>query len=223
MEREEAGIAALVARTVEAAGDLVGRDGERRLDAGAAGGVENVEPQAVVAQDRRIADPALERRRVAMKVEQTAFLAVVGEAGLGDELLQRRLGIDAESELAGGVAARRLGRAIGEKAQAPGPHARIETELQPQRLIIAKERAPEDLRRPRRSPGKRVTGRDEPGIGKARLGGWRRLAVDHRDAVAFLGEVIGARHADHPGPHDHRVRSAGRHRTSLSADLRSPR
>ena len=152
-----------------------------------------------------LAMPRSKRSLVAIDVEQALAHAVVFDAGLGDELLQRLLRIDAELELPQRVAARALGGAVAQELQAPGPQARIGAELQAQRLVVLEQRLQQDLRRARRGPGQRVAGRDEPGIGVARLIRRDRLPVDDDDLVAFPGELPGGRHPDDAAAEDHRA------------------
>jgi hypothetical protein len=115
----------------------VGR--ERRLHLGHPSPLENLHVEAVLAQNARVCDALLERRIGPIEVEIAAVQTVVLDIGIGHHLVQRFDGIHAKPELANGIDARALRRALEQKQPYPRPQARIGAELQTQRLIVVKE------------------------------------------------------------------------------------
>jgi hypothetical protein len=61
-----------------------------------------------------------------VQIEHAAALAVVGDPGPGDHVLERRLGIAAEPVLDARVAARPLVRALGQELQRPAPERGVD-------------------------------------------------------------------------------------------------
>src|SRR3546814_6692489 len=68
---------------------------------------------------------------------------------------------------------------------------RVRPQPQAQRHVVAEQRLPEDLRRPWRSPGVGVAGRDHAGVGEAGLHRRLVLPVDDDDLMSVAGQFVG--------------------------------
>ena len=144
----------------------------------------------------------LERGRVAIQVQQALAEPVVGDAGVLDDRVQSLLRVAAEPQLVERVDACALGGALAQELERPTIEIGVEAGREAQRLVAAKERRDKDLRRPRRGPGVRVTGRDQAGVAEARLVGGAVMPLDDGYLMAVLVELIRSGQPDHAGTDD---------------------
>ncbi len=115
--------------------DLAARRFERGIDLDHAREIQHVEFLAAVLQDLHMLDAGVERGLVAIEIEDAAGVAVVLDAGLRHGLLEDRLGVLAELELAERVGLGALGRAVAQEFEAPRPHLRVRPEAEAQCLV----------------------------------------------------------------------------------------
>src|SRR5262249_17996954 len=88
------------------------------------------------------------------------------------------------------VVPRAFGRAFAQKTQAPEPLPRIGAQPEQQRGILLAQPLQDLQRRARVRPWLGVADGDLPAVREPRLRGGRGLAVDDRDLVAQLAQVV---------------------------------
>ncbi len=198
---------------VDAAGEPVLDRCERRLDLDAAPWRRDLEGDAGLGEEVRRAERAGEGPGLAVKVERALPAGLVGEARLLAQRRERLAAVQRQPQLAPRVGAIARGRAVAQEARRPGPEPRVPLEAQAHPGVGAVERLEEAQRCVRRRPREAVAGRDDPGVGEARLLCRAGPALDDHDVVAVLGEVVSGGHPDHACPEDH---DPHRHGVSLS-------
>ena len=194
--REPLAVAARIVGAEDGAGDVVAEVREDGLALDHAGGVEQLQVLAVVAQQRRLLEARLELGLVGVEVEHACGLGgVVDALGLGDRLDQA-VAVPAQPVLDERVALRTVGSALAQEPDAPADQRRIEPRLDADRRLLTRQRAEHQPRRGGRGPGVGVARRDQPGVAGARILADLALAVDDDHLVPIPGEVVGARDAD---------------------------
>ena len=146
----------------------------------------------------------VERVLRAVDLDHAPGGAIVGDAGLGADLLQRLQRMERQDQVGAGIGAELLGRAIAGEFEAPAPHLRDRAVAQQQRRILAAEPLDDLHRHAGLRPRLDLAGMDDAAIAPAGLHAGRRLALDHHDVVAGLGEVPGGGGADGAGAQDDR-------------------
>src|SRR5574340_722953 len=135
-------------------------------------------------------------------MEDAASQAVILDAGVLAQAAQTVAAVQRQAGDGVGVAARAPRQAFEEEAQAPRPLPPVGVRPEQQRRILAAQPFEQLQRRARIGPRLGVADRDLAAVGEAGLQAGARLAVEHRDGVAFLAQIPGAEGAREPGTED---------------------
>ncbi|MNC43717.1 hypothetical protein D3C75_925920 [compost metagenome] len=92
--------------------------------------------------------------------------------------------------------------AVAQQGQQPAHGGDVRMRVQDQRGVAHEQPLDRLGRDARRGPGRGIAGRNLAGVGEAGLQRRAALAVDHRDLVAGLGQIVGRRHANDAGAQD---------------------
>ena len=200
---------------VETAGQRGAGFGQRRLTRHAARGVQPLEQQPMPGEELAAASRGVERIARTVDLEHAIGRAIVGDADLGPDLLQRAQRMQRQGEVGQRVGAEPLRRAVASERQPPPPHVRHGAVAEQQRRILLAQPAQDLARHARLGPRLDLAGVDHPAIAPAGLEPRRRLALDHLDAVTRLQKVPGAGRADRTRAEDHG--NSGRHQSASRA------
>ena len=176
---------------------------KRRLCTDAALAIQQLEPDAILAQHRDILADGIELRLLSEQLQRALTAMIVGNAGLGAQLPQTVAAVFGDrhhSRFVDGVAIR---RAVAQRLQHPSPHQRIELRMHHQRTMFVEHPLNGLERHAGPGPGRGIAGRNLAGIGKT--GFERNARPDDRRSTPrqpALARLIRGGHADHPGAHD---------------------
>ena len=202
-------VAALLGREVDAAGKRLDARPERRHEVQAPLAVERAELEAERPLALRERDRLIQALLVRIDLERAAFDAVVRDAGIRADLLQRVQAVERQAQHVPGVVPGGPGPRAAQELEPPAPHPRDLAGMDQDRRVGLRERPQRLERHPRRRPRHRLADRDEAAVRMAALARDPRLAVDQHHLVAVLKQVVGGGDADHAGAeHDHLHRSA---------------
>src|SRR6478736_8827786 len=192
-------IARLVARRVDAAGDRDLGLPQRGLEREALGRRLHLPFDAERARGFRVAREHLEIVAVGGEMQDAAAQVVIAQPGLLAHLAQAVAAVLREPGERAAVALEAAREAFEDEAQAPHPLRPVRARPEKQRRVLAPEPA-QDLGQHRGlRPRLGVAGRDLAAVRERGFHRGARLALDHADLVARLGEVPGAGHADYAG------------------------
>ncbi len=139
----------------------------------------------------------------AKELQHAAGTVVEGDAGLAAQFGEAALAV-VRDPLHARFVARKVRRvAVAQEVRQPAPLLEVEPRPQRQGRVLREQPAHHLERHARCGPRSREARTDAARIGEARLEPGPALALDDRDLVAGLGEIIGAGRADHAGAQHH--------------------
>ena len=165
--RELARIAGLVDRRIDAAGNFFLRAGKPRLELDQPVAADDLDRQSLLGEIAVVVGAGVKTLLRAEEIEDALGALVVVDAGFGSDRVDALAGIERQPQLDLGVGTQPRGRALAKEAQGPQVEIGIEAQLHLDAEIGRVERAQEGLQRRGRGPGRRVAGRNQPGIGVA--------------------------------------------------------
>ncbi|MNX75849.1 hypothetical protein D3C86_1073380 [compost metagenome] len=195
-------VAGLVLGQAQAPDEQVARGRQTRLGADAAVLIQHLERHAAFAQDLGVLVDAVQLLLRAEQLQGALGAVVVLQAQLGVQRGLHLLAIVGQTHHPR-LVQRIAGRgAVPQQGQQPAHGGDIDLRLQNQRGVAHEQPLDRLGRDAGRGPGRGIAGRNLARIGEAGLQRRAALAVDHRDLVAGLGQIVGRRHPDDAGAQD---------------------
>ena len=198
-------VAGLVPRQAQTARDLATRGGKARLGGDAAVSIQNLERDAIGAQNGDVLGRGLDLFFGAEQLQRALGAFVIADAGFFAQRHQAIARIFGQPHHAGFVHRIGVRGAVRQHPRQPAQFRQVRARLQDQRRMFHEHPLDRLDRNARCGPGGGIAGADLAGIGKAGFQRRPRLTVDHRHLMPCAGQIPGRRNADDPCPQNHNL------------------